>query len=116
MDNMNVSSNGLGFIWLVLILMSLGAEGEVDLKTGFYSSTCPKVEDIVRSTVEAHFKQDPSVASGLLRLHFHDCFVQVRTPTTILYIRLPLKKSFNLIDLIKSNSLVVNVSPLTLRV
>ena len=38
---------------------------------------CPKAEDIIRSTVEAHFDKDPTIAVGLLRLPFHDCFVQV---------------------------------------
>ncbi|PSS36247.1 Peroxidase [Actinidia chinensis var. chinensis] len=37
---------------------------------------CPKAEDIIRSTVEAHFDKDPTIAVGLLRLPFHDCFVQ----------------------------------------
>ncbi|KAL0345239.1 UNVERIFIED_CONTAM: Peroxidase 25 [Sesamum radiatum] len=46
------------------------------LKTGFYSSSCPNAESIVRSTVEAHFNKDPTLAAALLRLHFHDCFVQ----------------------------------------
>lgn len=69
-------STCLGFVALVLVMMSLAAEGQGGFKTGFYSSSCPKAEDIVRSTVEAHFNKDPSVAAGLLRLHFHDCFVQ----------------------------------------
>ncbi|KAL9223985.1 hypothetical protein vseg_000063 [Gypsophila vaccaria] len=46
------------------------------LQTNFYSSTCPTAEGIVRSTVEAHYNSDPTIAPGLLRLHFHDCFVQ----------------------------------------
>ncbi|KAA8535095.1 hypothetical protein F0562_030098 [Nyssa sinensis] len=56
--------------------MGLLVEGQGGLKTGFYSSSCPKAEAIVRSTVEAHFNKDPTIAAGLLRLHFHDCFVQ----------------------------------------
>lgn len=68
----------------VLIVISLSlilipvAKPQGGLKTGFYSSTCPKAEAIVRSTVEAHYKNDPTVAAGLLRLHFHDCFVEVQ--------------------------------------
>ncbi|RWW15264.1 hypothetical protein GW17_00020909 [Ensete ventricosum] len=43
----------------------------------FYKSTCPNLESIVRSYLKQLFQSDISVASGLLRLHFHDCFVQV---------------------------------------
>ncbi|PPR88557.1 hypothetical protein GOBAR_AA32133 [Gossypium barbadense] len=46
------------------------------LQNGFYSSSCPKAEAVVRSTVESHFNKDPTIAAALLRLHFHDCFVQ----------------------------------------
>ncbi|KAH9315957.1 hypothetical protein KI387_024584, partial [Taxus chinensis] len=31
---------------------------------------------VVRSTVEEHVREDPKIASSLLRLHYHDCFVQ----------------------------------------
>ncbi|KAL2553661.1 Peroxidase superfamily protein [Forsythia ovata] len=66
---------------LISVLIVLGivitpALSQGGLKTGFYSSSCRKAESIVRSTVEAHFNKDPTLAAGLLRLHFHDCFVQ----------------------------------------
>lgn len=62
-------------IFLVILVMILPVQGQ--LKPGFYSSSCPKAEAIVRSTVESYFNKDPTIAAGLLRLHFHDCFVQV---------------------------------------
>ncbi|KAH7436694.1 hypothetical protein KP509_05G031600 [Ceratopteris richardii] len=42
---------------------------------GFYASKCPTVEDIVKAKMEAHFRSDPTVGAGVLRLYFHDCFV-----------------------------------------
>ncbi|XP_020246461.1 cationic peroxidase SPC4-like [Asparagus officinalis] len=42
----------------------------------FYSSKCPNLETIVRNHLQQTFNSDVGLAAGLLRLHFHDCFVQ----------------------------------------
>ncbi|KAK7391229.1 hypothetical protein VNO78_19641 [Psophocarpus tetragonolobus] len=42
----------------------------------FYAKSCPKLKSIVRSELQKVFKKDIAQAAGLLRLHFHDCFVQ----------------------------------------
>ncbi|KAF3453699.1 hypothetical protein FNV43_RR04140 [Rhamnella rubrinervis] len=64
-------------IWLFfLVSLTMGLAAKGQLETGFYSSSCPRAEAIIRSTVESHFNKDPAIAAGLLRLHFHDCFVQ----------------------------------------
>ncbi|XP_027358701.1 peroxidase 12-like [Abrus precatorius] len=46
------------------------------LSYSFYSQTCPKLETIVRNHLKKVFKQDNGQAPGLLRIFFHDCFVQ----------------------------------------
>ncbi|XP_062177334.1 peroxidase N1-like [Alnus glutinosa] len=63
---------------LTFLLLGLGASfaNAQATRVGFYAATCPRAESIVRSTVQAHFRSDPTVAPGLLRMHFHDCFVQ----------------------------------------
>ncbi|XP_057996043.1 peroxidase 25 isoform X1 [Hevea brasiliensis] len=61
-------------VFLVILVVGLPVQGQ--LRNGFYAFPCPQAEAIVRSTVEAHFQKDPTIAAGLLRLHFHDCFVQ----------------------------------------
>ena len=43
----------------------------------FYNETCPNLESIVNATLETALDEDITQAAGLLRLHFHDCFVQV---------------------------------------
>ncbi|XP_057523299.1 peroxidase P7-like [Amaranthus tricolor] len=45
------------------------------LSTDFYYYTCPKVFDIVRDTVVEAIKNETRNGASLLRLHFHDCFV-----------------------------------------
>ncbi|KAG4919212.1 hypothetical protein JHK82_056652 [Glycine max] len=42
----------------------------------FYDKSCPKLKSIVRSELKKVFNKDIAQAAGLLRLHFHDCFVQ----------------------------------------
>ncbi|XP_072965431.1 peroxidase 25 [Typha angustifolia] len=63
------------FSFLAFLSMGLSVHAQ-GLEKGYYTSTCPNTEDIVRSSVEKFFNNDPSIAPGLLRLHFHDCFIQ----------------------------------------
>lgn len=42
----------------------------------FYKDSCPDLEAIVKSVLEPALDEDITQAAGLLRLHFHDCFVQ----------------------------------------
>ncbi|KAJ1402258.1 Secretory peroxidase [Sesbania bispinosa] len=56
--------------------MAKGVVHGGDTRVGFYSSTCPRAESIVKSTIKSHVKSDPTLGAGLLRMHFHDCFVE----------------------------------------
>ncbi|XP_027333445.1 peroxidase 46 [Abrus precatorius] len=42
----------------------------------FYAPSCPNAEIIVRDTVRSFCSDDPSIPGKLLRLVFHDCFVE----------------------------------------
>ncbi|XP_049365185.1 peroxidase N-like isoform X2 [Solanum verrucosum] len=45
------------------------------LTTDFYAKTCPSVLKVVRKEVQNAIKNEMRMAASLLRLHFHDCFV-----------------------------------------
>ncbi|XP_050216217.1 peroxidase 40 [Mercurialis annua] len=46
-----------------------------NLQFSIYQESCPDAEAIVYSWAETAISQDPRMAASLLRLHFHDCFV-----------------------------------------
>lgn len=47
----------------------------ITLSFGVYQNSCPEAEPIVFSWVDKAITDDPRIAASLLRLHFHDCFV-----------------------------------------
>jgi len=66
--------------WMLQIYLLLAARAAASdsssFKFGFYDKSCPDAEKIVTSVVEAQFRSNPGIAPGVLRLHFHDCFVE----------------------------------------
>ena len=63
-------------IVVVVVLVLLGGGEALSLE--HYQQSCPKAEAAVKAAVKQAMAKDQSVAAGLLRLHFHDCFVRVR--------------------------------------
>lgn len=56
-----------------------GGVGVDDLRMDYYVTAgrrCPLADLVVRNTVNSHLQGDPTLVAPLLRLHFHDCFVQ----------------------------------------
>ncbi|GAB4860577.1 hypothetical protein Ancab_035737 [Ancistrocladus abbreviatus] len=50
------------------------------LEYDYYRESCPQAERIVRNAVRSQHKVRPDIAPALLRLVFHDCFIEVGGP------------------------------------
>ncbi|CAL9108864.1 unnamed protein product, partial [Musa textilis] len=61
---------------VVALCLIAATRTEAQLRVGFYSRVCPKAELIVKQEVEKAARANPGIAAGLLRLHFHVCFVR----------------------------------------
>ncbi|KAK9281275.1 hypothetical protein L1049_004172 [Liquidambar formosana] len=46
------------------------------LEYNFYRDSCPQAEEIIRTMIRQMYKVRPNVVPALLRLVFHDCFVE----------------------------------------
>ena len=72
------SSNLL--VALALLIVFVLGSANAQLSTGFYKSSCPKLEATVKSTVHSAILKEARMGASLLRLFFHDCFVNVIFP------------------------------------
>ncbi|KAK1415436.1 hypothetical protein QVD17_31217 [Tagetes erecta] len=59
----------------VLLVMFFMGVVSGQLSTNFYSKSCPKLLPTVRSAVHSAIVKETRMGASLLRLHFHDCFV-----------------------------------------
>ncbi|KAJ6322162.1 hypothetical protein OIU77_012105 [Salix suchowensis] len=64
----------------VLIIISILGRSlhasDPPLTLDHYAPTCPSVFEIVKKEMECEVRSDPRNAALIVRLHFHDCFVQ----------------------------------------
>ncbi|KAF5188877.1 Peroxidase [Thalictrum thalictroides] len=76
------SSYSVSLISLVLVscILVTSAQPTPPLVGGlsfdFHRTNCPSLETIIRDYLREIFSSDFGMAAGLLRIHFHDCFVQ----------------------------------------
>ncbi|XP_042495434.1 peroxidase P7-like [Macadamia integrifolia] len=59
----------------LLLLLLLVGSSSAKLSTDFYAKSCPKLEPTVKSVVKSAISKEKRMGASLLRLFFHDCFV-----------------------------------------
>lgn len=65
------------FCCVVFVFIGGVPFSNAQLDPSFYNSTCSNVDSIVRGVLTNVSQSDPRMLGSLIRLHFHDCFVQV---------------------------------------
>ncbi|KEH37050.1 peroxidase 15 [Medicago truncatula] len=66
----------IALCFIVALFGVLPFPSNAQLNPSFYSKTCPNVSSIVREVIRNVSKTDTRMLASLVRLHFHDCFVQ----------------------------------------
>ncbi|XP_054792956.1 peroxidase P7-like [Prosopis cineraria] len=64
------------FFFLALSILSLlASSSNAQLSPNFYARSCPNLQAIVRSTMRKALAREARLGASILRLFFHDCFV-----------------------------------------
>uniref|UniRef100_A0A0A9D6F8 Plant heme peroxidase family profile domain-containing protein n=1 Tax=Arundo donax TaxID=35708 RepID=A0A0A9D6F8_ARUDO len=58
-----------------IVVAALAAVAGAQLAPGFYDATCPRLQSIVWRGMARAVRREPRMGASILRLFFHDCFV-----------------------------------------
>ncbi|CAN1262969.1 Cationic peroxidase 1 [Linum perenne] len=81
-----------------MLLLVVGGSNGQELASNYYDISCPKALSLIRSSVLGAVHKDRRMGASLLRLHFHDCFVNGCDGSVLLD---DTAKGFEVIDSIK---------------
>ncbi|XP_078432114.1 peroxidase P7-like [Wolffia australiana] len=59
----------------LLVLFLCACTADAQLRPNFYGGRCPNLEGIVRGAMRTAVSSDPRLPASIIRLFFHDCFV-----------------------------------------
>lgn len=74
-SSLSSSSSSIALLAVIYLLVASTGTSNAQLTTNFYSSSCPQLFPTVRSVVQSAIKKETRMGASLLRLFFHDCFV-----------------------------------------
>ncbi|KAG8084833.1 hypothetical protein GUJ93_ZPchr0010g11257 [Zizania palustris] len=60
---------------LLLAVLPSSTDGSPELSATYYKKTCPNVQNVVRTVMAHRVASEPRMSPAILRLFFHDCFV-----------------------------------------
>lgn len=75
-----MASFHIQYSFLVLVLamvITLMNPTNATLSPHFYDKVCPQALPVIKSVVQRAIIRERRIGASLLRLHFHDCFVNV---------------------------------------
>jgi len=59
-----------------ILLVGMAGMASAQLSSTFYDKSCPKALPTIKSAIVSAVSKEARMGASLLRLHFHDCFVQ----------------------------------------
>ncbi|XVE74606.1 hypothetical protein DITRI_Ditri12bG0030900 [Diplodiscus trichospermus] len=61
---------------VVMLMLFICSACEAQLSSTFYANSCPNALRTIRTSIRSAIARERRMAASLIRLHFHDCFVQ----------------------------------------
>ncbi|CAN6219935.1 unnamed protein product [Urochloa humidicola] len=59
----------------LVLLLAMASAAAAQLSSTFYDTSCPNALSTIKSAVTSAVNNEPRMGASLLRMHFHDCFV-----------------------------------------
>ncbi|KAL3697781.1 hypothetical protein R1sor_011857 [Riccia sorocarpa] len=60
----------------LLLIAVIALSGVHGLRDNYYRYSCPNAESVIQSAVSTELDKNLKLAAGLIRMQFHDCFVE----------------------------------------
>ena len=78
------------FVACALLLLAVGCQASPfwPLEIGYYHDKCPQAEAVVKGVMQKAISQNPGNGAAMIRMLFHDCFVEVRPPPALMLMSL----------------------------